>query len=113
MAWKALLWDAGSHAALFAAGLLLSLVIQWCRRQALRRQLNAVYLKVRMVVEFDTLSNPNEANRAFMLSDARDAVNMLAPRLQRAGLFPPETATRENLPMWFEYLGKIRVRVGA
>ena len=94
---------------MYLAGLFSWPIYYYVKRKLLKRRVDETFYAVRKAVEPDTLSNPDETNHAYMKSEARDAVNLLLPRLQAARLPPPpESATRENLSVWFDYLGSIR-----
>ena len=111
MDWKPLLWDIFTYVAFgslcFGAPKMLSFI----RRRQLRRSVEEVFLACRGVCVPSTLSNPDEANLLFMAHEAQDSINLLLHRLDKAGLYPPEAATTENLDVWFKYLGKIRKRL--
>ena len=76
----------------------------------LRQPANDAYMALQGACEPETL-NPNSPNNPdAMKALARNLVNMLRPRLKRAGLYPPEPADRtdESLQLWFHYLASVR-----
>ena len=109
--WYPILWDLASHGLFLAVGLGIAAMIRWWRRYLLRAEVEGLLNQLQMVCEPDTLSNPNEANLAYMASQARNEAERLRPRLEKAGLFPPANPNRDTLVTWFEYVRQIRVQL--
>ena len=74
---------------------------------------NSAYFKLRMVCEPGTLNPEEPGNPDFMKSDARDEVNPLIPKLEKAGFFcPPRCTVEENsLKEWFKFLEAVRIKI--
>ena len=78
----------------------------------LRSNIEAAYLKVRMVCEPEILNPDKMGSPKFQKADARDFINMHRASFQKSGLEPPKECTVEerSLREWFDYLQRVRMR---
>ena len=96
---------------------LLGVVLMWgprrYRRWKLKPLVETGYGKLRMVCEPQTLNPAKPGNPGYMKSDARDFINPLGPKLQKAGFYPPDkcTADDNSLNEWFNFFEKVRMEI--
>ncbi len=110
---KVLSWFADhvlSHGITAGVVALVMYLPRFLRRRRLKPRVEQAYMKLRKVCEPNTLDPDQPGNRDFMKSDARDFVNPLRHRLQKAEAYPPPECTTEDCSLleWFRYLGQIR-----
>ena len=80
------------------------------RRKLLKSKVEKAYYKVKRVCEPETLHPDHPGNPDYMKSDARDYINPLIKKLEKAGLKPPNDCSTDDasLEKWFNYLAKLR-----
>lgn len=81
------------------------------QRESLLNDIEKAYLLLRRVCEPETLNPQNLGNSSFMKAEARDFVNPMMPRLEKAKFFPPAQCTMEDssLREWFKYFENVRI----
>lgn len=84
------------------------------QRKRLAPRIEVAYGLVQRVCEPETLNPERPGNMPHMKHLARDYVNPLRNRLNKAGFFPPAPCTVEDqsLQDWFRFLGNVRIEIG-
>lgn len=101
----------------FGAGFVLGVLVMWVpkfiTKRALRNTVEEAYSMLRNVCEPMTLDPAYPGNREYMMSEARDRVNVLIHKLRSAGFQPPARCDRseESLRAWFTFLGDVRAEL--
>ena len=88
---------------------------RWMRRRNLRVDVHGAYLALRAACEPETLTPDASGNPAYLKAHARDVVNPLVRRLERAGFTPPEgecSVDEESLQLWFLFLRQVQNAIG-
>ena len=99
-----------SHLSFSAGAVIVIWINKKIRRMRLRKGVEKAYIAVQGAYEPETLNPEHPGNPSAMRADARNYVNMLRPRLERAGLYPPQPlgVTDDSLQLWFNYLESVR-----
>ena len=114
------LWDAINGWAIptlvgMAAVQLMNWAPRWIRRRNLRVDVHGTYLALRAACEPETLNPAAPGNPAYAKAHARDVVNPLVRRLERAGFTPPErecSVDEGSLQRWFLFLRQVQNEIG-
>lgn len=105
--------EVATHMGALGLGMLILWLPRSYRRRKLKPRVEEGYLKLRKVCEPQTLNPDAPGNQDFMKSDARDVVNPLRGRLEKAGFYPPRQCStdQKSLDEWFRFLGEVRDRL--
>lgn len=83
-------------------------------QRLLAAEIEKAFQLVRRVCEPEIMDPAYPGNQAYMKSEARDFVNPLTRRLEKAGFYPPTQCTTEDqsLQEWFRFLENARMKIG-
>lgn len=109
--WRLLVLSEGSFFLYgLASGIITMRVYRFLLRVSLRKPVETAFISCRLVCEPEIVDPKTPGHPPAWPSQAREKVNTLRGRLEKAGFVPPQLCdeSKERIAEWFDFLGKVR-----